>query len=295
MLQVTGRDNGVPHGNGGRRHHGKVAFVTGASAGIGEGIALRLAAEGAAIALVALDRPGVDRVRKKIESRGGRAIALGGDVRDGRAVKRMADEAFVRLGRVDYLVNNAGVYSTTPLFDLKEAEWDRVVDTNLKGPFLCAQAIAARMIDDGIEGRIVNISSTSSLLARPGAAHYAASKAGVNMLTRVLAIELGQHGILVNAVCPGVIISPGLLRTIRVKGGRTEHQSKLARIPLGREGRLDEIAALVSFLLSDDSSYCTGGVFVSDGGYTCGIAAYDGVTRPRGRPRRARTAATRGA
>lgn len=272
------RDDSGGNGSGPRANQldGKVAIVTGASAGIGAAIAVRLAAEGARVALADINAAGLDKVRRRIEADGGSATALPADVRNRAQVERMARVAFKTLGPIDCLVNNAGVYWTTPFLSLTEREWDRVIGTNLKGPFLCSQAVARLMIRHRVAGRIVNISSTSSLLARPGAAHYAASKAGLNMLTRVLAIELGPHGILVNAVCPGLIMSPGLLRTMRTRAGRVEHATKLARVPLGREGRLEDIAAMVAFLLSSEASYSTGSVFVSDGGYTSGLAAYDG-------------------
>ncbi len=150
-----------------------------------------------------------------------------------------------------------------------------MLQTNLSGPFLVTQGVARHMIAQGRGGAVVNISSTASRLARPGIAHYGASKAGLNQLTSVMAIELAPHGIRVNAILPGLIGTERVLAGIR--GGALppgEHEAKLAKIPLGRMGTAEEVVNLALFLLSPQASYCTGGLFTVDGGFTLGIARY---------------------
>ena len=189
-------------------------------------------------------------------------------------VPLMAAEAFRVAGPIRGLVNCAGIYPVTPLLEMAVEEWDRVLNTNLKGPFLVTQAVARRMIEARSGGSIVNISSSASRLARPGIAHYAASKAGLNQLTAVMAVELAPHGIRVNAVAPGLIGTDRVLAAARGPAGEAEHTTKLARIPLGREGTPAEVGDLVLFLLSPEASYCTGGVYAVDGGFTLGIPRY---------------------
>ena len=172
------------------------------------------------------------------------------------------------------MINCAGIYPVTPLLELTSREWDRVMRVNLRGPFLMIRAIGRRMVDAGITGRILNISSGASAVARPGIAHYGASKAGLNQLTRVSAVELAPHGIRVNAILPGVIETEPVRRSLDTPDGRVESEAKRARIPLGRFGRTQELVDLSLFLLSDASSYCTGGLYTVDGGYSLGIPAY---------------------
>ncbi len=162
----------------------------------------------------------------------------------------------------------------TPLLDLTAAEWDRVLALNLRAPFLLTQAVARHMIAAGRGGAVVNISSTASVLARPGIAHYGASKAGLNQLTRVLAVELAPHGIRVNAILPGVIETATVTAALTTPEARTEMAAKQQRIPMGRLGTAREIAAMAAFLLSPASSYSTGGLFTADGGFSLGMARY---------------------
>jgi NAD(P)-dependent dehydrogenase (short-subunit alcohol dehydrogenase family) len=186
----------------------------------------------------------------------------------------MVDFAWRELGDVQILVNNAGLFPVTPLDQISFEEWEEVTGTNLDGPFLCSQLAARRMTAAGTPGRIVNISSTASHVARPGIAHYAASKAGLNMLTRVLALELAPAGITVNAVCAGVIETRSVLERASTEAGASEHASKLRRIPLGRLGLPEEVASAVLFLVSDEAAYITGACLFVDGGYSLGIASY---------------------
>jgi NAD(P)-dependent dehydrogenase (short-subunit alcohol dehydrogenase family) len=159
---------------------------------------------------------------------------------------------------------------------MTEEEWDRIIDTNLKGAFLCCQSVAREMVRQRRGGQIVNVSSTASLIARPGVAHYASSKAGLNMLTRVLAVELAPHGIRVNAVLPGLIATEAVMGQMKSEAARAEHQTKLARIPLGHEGAPEDIVKSVLHLVSEEAAYVTGTLMVVDGGYTLGIPAYRG-------------------
>ncbi len=264
------------------RFRREVVLVTGAASGIGLALVERLAAEGARVALADRAAEPVEAAAAAVRTRGGEALALAADVRRKAEVEAMVARVESAFGRVDALVSCAGLYPVTPLLSLAEAEWDEVLDTNLKAPFLCAQAVARSMIARGIPGRIVNVSSTAAVLARPGVAHYGASKAGLNQLTRVLAVELAPHGILVNAVCPGVIETERVLTQAASPEGRLEAEAKRARIPLGRFGRPDDVVNLVLYLLSPEAGYCTGGLFTVDGGFTLGIPAY-GATPPEGR------------
>ena len=197
-----------------------------------------------------------------------------GDVSRKDDVEQLVKAAIERFGKLHGLVNNAGIYPVTGLPELDEEEWDRVLGTNLKGPYLCTRAVAREMIRKGVRGRIVNVSSTASLIARPGTAHYAASKAGLNMLTRVLAVELAPHGIRVNAVLPGLIGTEGVHDRLQDESAREEYCAKKARIPLGDEGRPEDVAQAVCYLLSERSGYCTGTLLVVDGGYSLGIPSY---------------------
>lgn len=257
----------------GARFRGEAILVTGAASGIGLALATRLAAEGARVALADLAADAVEAAAR-LRGGGAQTLALTADVRRRSEVEAMVARVESAFGRLDALVSCAGLYPVTPLLSLAEAEWDEVLDTNLKGPFLCAQAAARAMIARKVPGRIVNVSSTASVLARPGIAHYGASKAGLNQLTRVLAVELAPHGILVNAVCPGVIGTERVLEQAAAPEGRLEAEAKRARIPLGRFGEPDDVVSLILYLLSPEAGYCTGGLFTVDGGFTLGIPAW---------------------
>jgi NAD(P)-dependent dehydrogenase (short-subunit alcohol dehydrogenase family) len=247
-------------------------MVTGAASGIGRALSEELARRGTPVVLCDIDAAGVEGVRRTL---GGSAWAVGGDVTRPSDVERMATEARRLAGPIGGLVNCAGIYPVTPLLDLPVDEWDRVMAVNLRAPFLFTQAVARGMIADGGGGSVVNISSTSSRLARPGVAHYGASKAGLNQLTAVAAVELAPHGIRVNAILPGVIATERVRATATSsEEARAEHAAKLARIPLARVGDPAEVVGVALFLLSPESSYCTGALFTADGGFTLGIPSY---------------------
>ena len=223
--------------------------------------------------IVDLDSEGAEQTARGIESVGGGAAFLRGDVSDPSDAVR-AVEATKRLwGRIDVLVNNAGIYPIAPTLECDERFWSRVMDVNLKGTFLCARAAAAHMIQTASKGAIVNIASINAYSPIPGLAAYSASKAGVTMLTRSLAQEFGRFGIRVNAIAPGGINTPGSQEanraTSRARGisGEQITAAYLARVPLGRIGKPDDVALAALFLASPAASYITGASLVVDGGY----------------------------
>lgn len=247
-------------------------LVTGAASGIGRALAEALAGRGTPVVLCDLDGAAVEAAARGL---GGNAWGLAGDVTSAEQVARMVNEARRLAGPLAGLVNCAGIYPNTPFLELSVTEWDAVLDVNLRAPFLVTQAVARVMIADGAGGSIVNISSTSSRLARPGIAHYGASKAALNQLTAVTAIELAPHAIRVNAVLPGLVGTERVYeKAAATPEGRAEHEAKLARIPLARVAEPAEVVKVVLFLLSGDAAYCTGGLFTVDGGFTLGIPSY---------------------
>lgn len=243
---------------------GKVAIVTGASKGIGAGIARSLAAAGAAVAVnYASSRDGADRVVADIKAKGGRAIAVKGDVAKSADVCRLFEETRKAFGRIDVLVNNAGIYHFQPLEDFTEDEFHLQFNTNVLGTILTAKEAAKRFGPDG--GSIINISSVASEQAVPTAMIYSASKGAVDTLTRVLAAELGPRKIRVNAIAPGGVETEGT-HAAGVVGGDFEQQM-VARTALGRLGQPDDIARVAVFLASDDAAWVTGERLTASGGY----------------------------
>jgi NAD(P)-dependent dehydrogenase (short-subunit alcohol dehydrogenase family) len=250
--------------------HAQRVLVTGAAAGIGLAIARKLHSLGTIVVMCDKGVATLDAAVGGLGDHGPKAIAIPGDITDTATIARVAEAA----GALDGLVNCAGIYPVTSLLDLSAEEWDRVLSLNLRTPFLLTQAVARSMIAGKRGGSIVNISSTASTLARPGIAHYGASKAGLNQLTRNLAVELAPHGIRVNAILPGVIETETVQATLTTPAAKAEMAAKQARIPMGRLGTPGEIAELAAFLLSPASSYSTGGLFTADGGFSLGISRY---------------------
>ena len=245
---------------------GKTAIVTGAATGIGKAIALRLGRSGAN---VAIDHRGrqqdAQAIADEIERGGGHALPVLADVSDERAVDDLIAQTVARFGALDILVNNAGIEEAHPFVDTPLDVWDRILRVNLTGPFLCGRAAARAMIAAGRRGRIINISSVHEDLAMPNNAAYAASKGGVRMLMRTIALELAPHGITVNDIAPGAIATP-INREVREDAEK--QKELLEEIPLKRVGDPDEIAALCTYLASEAASYVTGATFVIDGGLT---------------------------
>lgn len=246
-------------------HGGKVALITGAGSGIGRAISRQLAGDGAAVAVVDLRLEGAAETVALIEADGGRAIALTADVRERGEVQAAVDATVAQLGRLDLLVNNAGLVTMTALDELTDEEWDLVVDVNLKGQFIVAQ-IASRVMPEG--GAIVNLSTVEAevVVSSSGSCqvHYNASKGGVTMLTKALAVELARRGIRVNAVAPGPI-------NTRFTGGDIDTPEAMEfmgqRLLVPRVGEPEDIARAVSFLLSDQASFIDGVQLPVDGGW----------------------------
>ena len=242
---------------------GKVALVTGAQQGIGRGMALAFAGEGADVVANYLDdRAAAEGVAAEVRAQGRRAVLVPGDVSRVAHAQVMVEAALHELGGLDVLVNNAGVFPRASFLELREADWDRVLDVNLKGSFLCAQAAARAMVARGWPGAIVSLASIA-VRGAPLGVHYSASKAGVIGLTRAMALALAPHGIRVNA------IAPGLTDTAQPRGGNSEEELQiLARaIPLGgRMAQPDEIASVAVFLASDEARFITGQTVHVNGG-----------------------------
>ncbi len=246
------------------RLRGKIALVTGAQQGIGRGIALAFAREGADVAVNYLDdRAAAEKVLREVHAAGRRAVLVQADVARPTDAQTMVAQVLSELGGLDVLVNNAGVYPRVPFLEMRETDWDLVLDVNLKGGFFCAQAAARAMVAAGRRGSIINMASQAIRGAVRGV-HYSASKGGVVAMTRATALELAPHGIRVNA------IAPGLTDTAQPRYGNNEEElaAMASAVPLGRMAQPDDIAAVAVFLASDDARHVTGQtVHVNGGSY----------------------------
>ena len=241
----------------------KVAIVTGATRGIGRAIAVRFGQEGARVAVVGRDEEMGRETVRLTRAAGGQAIFVPADLADSAQVQNMVDTVVDRWGRIDVLVNNAAICPFKDFLEMSELLWDQVLDTNLKGYFLCSQAVAQVMVEQGIKGRIIAVSSISAEFGGSEQAHYCASKAGINLLVKSMAISLGPHGITCNAVLPGTVetdINREALSDPEVR------DYWLKRGPIGGLGQPEDIAGPVLFFASDDSAWCTGSMLVVDGG-----------------------------
>ncbi len=240
---------------------GRVAVVTGAASGIGEAIAIAFAREGADIVVADLaDETRAGRVLSSVADHGRRVLFVRTDVADEASVNAMAEKALAHFGRVDILVNNAGIFTEALLENMPVEEWDRVVNTNLRGTFLCTRALLGQMLERG-DGRIINIASQLGQIGGAAVAHYSASKAGVIGLTKALAREVSGRGVLVNAIAPGPIETPLL-------DSETDEwrNAKLAELPIGRFGTVDEVTPTAVLLASADGSYYVGQTLGPNGG-----------------------------
>jgi 3-oxoacyl-[acyl-carrier protein] reductase len=237
---------------------GKTAIVTGSRRGIGLGIARKFHSLGSNVVVSDLSLKDCKKICREL---GGRCIAVKCDVSNRDDAKEMIKRTIEEFGKLDIMVNNAGIFPNKGFFELEEDMWEKTIDINLKGVFNCTQE-AARVMGKG--GRIISISSIASHIGFQGLSHYCASKAGVDGFTRAVALELAGKGITVNAVCPGLIETPGVADTFK----DPEFLKKtLEGIPLGRAGKPEDIANLVAFLASDEAGYITGQTIVIDGGW----------------------------
>jgi 2-deoxy-D-gluconate 3-dehydrogenase len=246
---------------------GKVAVVTGAGRGIGQRVAIAYAEAGADVALVSRTLEEVEAVAAQIRTLGVRALPIEADLGVPEDVERLVATAVKEMGKLDILVNNAGINHRAPTLDFELADFDRVLDVNLRGLYYASQKAAQQMVEQGEGGRIINTTSLASHMGVPGLSAYAASKGGVAMIIRVMAVEWATEGITVNGVSPGYIAT-SLTQPLRDDEERNEWI--LSRIPMKRWGTPEDMAGLYVFLASDAASYITGQLFPVDGGWLAG-------------------------
>ncbi len=247
-----------------QRLKGRVALVTGSSSGIGQGIAKRFAEEGASVIIDYVGpSSGAEETLRMVEAAGAKGLIVEADVSRCEAIELLIEKSWSTFGSLDILVNNAGMEKKAEFWDVKEADYDRVMNVNLKGAFFLAQAFVRRLRDAKKQGRIINISSVHEDMAFPGFSTYCISKGGMRMMMRSLAVELGPLGITINNVAPGAIATP---INKDLLNNKQQLDALLSNIPLGRMGTPEDVADLVLFLASDEASYVSGGTFLVDGG-----------------------------
>ncbi|MFH1833657.1 MAG: glucose 1-dehydrogenase [bacterium] len=244
---------------------GKVAAVTGSTRGIGYGFALGLARQGADLVVTSRDQQDCEAVAEEIRALGRGVLAKSCDVTDRRSVEDLAEAVVGEFGRIDVLVNNAGTALTKLAEDLAEEDWDRVIDVDLKGVFLCSTVFGRRMIAQRA-GTIVNIASVLGLVGDKQILPYCVAKGGVVQMTRALALEWAKHNIRVNALCPGYVKTP--MNEADIMGNDKIYKHIISKTPMRRLGEVEELIGPLVFLASDASSYMTGQTLVVDGGWT---------------------------
>lgn len=252
--------------------HGRGAIVTGGANGIGRAIALRMAEAGAGVVITDLNLDAAMQTAEEIKSKGGRGRALKADADNPDDARKCIEETVRAFDHLDILINNAAVYPPSSLLDMSQDTWNDVLNINLRGVFQTSQAAARQMIDQGHGGKIINIASVEGLHPAPFLGHYDSSKAGVIMLSKAMALEWAPYGILVNAIAPGGIETPGLevlLAHFTPPDGNIGDtmQYHVNRTPLGRMGQPDDVARMVLVLASGAADYMTGSLVVVDGGY----------------------------
>ena len=242
----------------------KVAVITGSSLGIGSAIALALAREGAAVAVDYRSHPDeAKQIVDEVAGSGGRAVSVHADVSDPGDVRNLIQRAVEEFGRLDIMINNAGIEEKMPFLETPLDVWNRTIAVNLTGAWLGCQEAARQMVAQGGPGRIINVSSVHEDLPMPTNSPYCAAKGGLRMLTRTIAVELAPHDITVNNIAPGAVDTP---MDAPLKGDPDRMQQLLSEIPLQRMGKPEEVAALALYLASDAAAYVTGSTFVIDGG-----------------------------
>ena len=241
----------------------KVIIVTGGAAGLGQAMCQRCAEEGAAVVVADIYLEGAQQTASDIEKKGGKAIAVQVDVKNKAQVQRMVDSAVENMGHIDVLVNNAGIFSRGPSTEVSEEDWDRMMDINVKGSFLCSQAVLKHMVEKKIPGSLIHMSSIAGFVGFAESLAYCTSKGAIVQMSKVLALEFGPHGIRSNVIAPGTFntaMNDWFLKDAESLKG------SLTSIPLGRLGEPEEIASTVVFLASDEASYFNGAVMLHDGG-----------------------------
>jgi NAD(P)-dependent dehydrogenase (short-subunit alcohol dehydrogenase family) len=249
-----------------RKLEGKVSIVTGGGSGIGRAIALQFARSGSKVTVVGTNLEALSQTVKMIRDSGGEGSFVQTDVTNAGQVMNMALETLKNYGRIDVLVNNAGILTSGPIEDLSERDWDKVIDVNLKGPFLCSKAVAKHFIARR-SGVVLNIISISAEIPEIYCGAYTPSKAGLLGLTKLLAVEWAKNGVRVVGISPGPVRT-ALHKRLYDYGDPAIREARHRALPLGRPGEPEEIAALAEFLVSDDATYITGTTFVIDGGST---------------------------
>ncbi len=244
----------------------RVTMITGASRGLGKAFALRFAGEGSTVVLAGRSYDAMNDICREITESGGEGSAVRMNVQDPESIRCAVDVAVERYGRIDVLVNNAGISMVNPSESLSYEDWNNAIGTNLTGVFFCCQAVARHMIDRGAGGCIINISSTFGKTPVPRRAAYCASKAGTDMITRVLAAEWAEKNIRVNAIAPGYL-NTEFIQDLKLQG-KLDTEALNRRIPQGRMGNVEEITGLALYMAGDEATYMTGSVVYIDGGWT---------------------------